>query len=280
MLLVALQVLAAVAPAQNEPDTIRTPKESSAPLDGASTGLSGALKPQLFDTPRAVGSRPRDSSSVVAGDSLGYSSAASLASAETDPGAVHLVRNPAVPPAWPHYGGVHEFGAWSGDSLMTGHLFGDAKDIRFGTADVNYSFLMRQDRRWSLRYSPEATVLATLDQPATASRPRRMRSYGSGLSPVGFRANFFPEKRTQPLLSMNGGFLYFNQRVLSPQGSQFMFTIDFGCGLMFYTGRRQAVTIGYRYQHMSNADTAESNPGTDANTFFVGFSRFRTKGYH
>ncbi len=98
------------------------------------------------------------------------------------------------------------------------------------------------------------------------------------MSPEGFQADFFPRSRVQPFLSNNGGFLYFANEVLSPQGSRFMFIIDFGVGINIFRKERQAVTIGYRYQHLSNANISFHNPGTDANTFYVGVSRFRTKG--
>lgn len=68
------------------------------------------------------------------------------------------------------------------------------------------------------------------------------------------------------------------QRVLNPQGSRFMYTIDCGAGINIFRHKNQAVCIGYRYQHLSNANISHHNPGTDANTFYVGISRFRTKG--
>ncbi len=57
-----------------------------------------------------------------------------------------------------------------------------------------------------------------------------------------------------------------------------MYTVDFGAGVNIFRRERQVVTIGYRYQHFANADLSAHNPGTDANTFYVGVSRFRTKG--
>jgi len=121
-----------------------------------------------------------------------------------------------------------------------------------------------------------------LDEPLPKNPNRftqRKRTYGSGLSPVGFRTNFFTDSRVQPFLSTDGGFIYFIDRVLSPQGSQWMYTIDFGGGLQIFRKQRQAVSIGYRYQHLSNANISLHNPGTDTNVFYVAVSRFRTKGY-
>jgi len=135
-----------------------------------------------------------------------------------------------------------------------------------------------------LRYSPEMTALAMIDWATPTPAPagnlynQRKRVYGGGLSPVGIQWGFLPLRRVQPFFSTNGGFIYFTDRVLNPQGSKFMYIIDYGAGLNIFHHRNQAITIGYRYQHLSNANISHHNPGTDANTFYVGISRFHTKG--
>lgn len=185
-------------------------------------------------------------------------------------------------PEYPFPGGVHEFGAWWGLSLMSGHIWGYAKDVKYMPIDLRYSYQLERWRHWTMRYSPELTALAMIDEPvANQSNPelKRKRTYGSGLSPVGFQSDFFPSSRVQPFLSTDGGFIYFTDRVLSPQGSRWMYTIDFGAGVNIFRKLRQAVTIGYRYQHLSNANISLHNPGMDANTFYLSVSRFRTKGY-
>jgi hypothetical protein len=221
-----------------------------------------------------------DADTAVAAPASIVGKPAPLAPGET--GFVHTVSKTEALPTWPHPGGVHEFGAWWGLSLISGHLWGYAKDIKYMPVDLNYSYLFVNRQTWNFRYAPEVTALAMLDEPvpgATNKELKRKRTYGGGASPVGFRASFYPSSRVQPLLSTNGGFIYFGDRVLSPQGSQFMYTIDFGGGLMIMRGQRQSVTIGYRYQHLSNANISHHNPGTDTNVFYVAVSRFRTKGY-
>jgi hypothetical protein len=110
----------------------------------------------------------------------------------------------------------------------------------------------------------------------TTPQTLRKRAYGSGLSPDGFQLDLRPYRRVQPFLSHNGGFIYFADRVLSSEGSRFMYTVDFGGGVNILRKNNQAITLGYRYQHLSNANISERNPGTDANTFYVGVSRFRS----
>ncbi|MGA7525256.1 MAG: acyloxyacyl hydrolase [Acidobacteriaceae bacterium] len=198
-----------------------------------------------------------------------------------------VVQNPSAArplPVWPEPGGVHEFGAWWGLSLMSGHIWGYAKDVKYMPIDVRYTYLFTQHQYWTMRYAPEMTALAMLDEPNPNAAPtdvfnQRERAYGSGVSPVGFESDFIPRSRVQPFFSTNGGFIYFDQRVLSPEGSQWMYTIDFGTGIHIFRKARQDVTIGYRYQHLSNGNISMHNPGTDANTFYVAISRFRTKGY-
>jgi opacity protein-like surface antigen len=56
------------------------------------------------------------------------------------------------------------------------------------------------------------------------------------------------------------------RRDLTPDSSQFNFTIDYGAGIQVFTSPRRAITIDYRYYHISNADIA-INPGTDANVY-------------
>jgi hypothetical protein len=201
-----------------------------------------------------------------------------------------IVRNPTThyAPVYPRPGGVHEFGAWWGLSIISGHVWGYAGDIKYMPIDVRYTYLFTAHRSWTMRYAPEITALAMLSQPVPGAKPTtaqpaaqylRQRVYGSGISPVGFESDFFPAKRVQPFFSTNGGALYFADRVLSPQGSQWMYTIDFGTGIHVFRKARQDWTIGYRYQHLSNANISQHNPGTDANTFYIAVSRFRTKGY-
>lgn len=194
-------------------------------------------------------------------------------------------------PRWPHYGGVHEFGAWWGVSLLSTNLWGTTNDIRYMPIELNYSYLLNRsaDRvsyllkrsadRVQFRYEPELVALAMVDQPNPGGKTRylkRTRTYGAGLSPAGLRMSFLPNRPVEPFFSAHGGFLGFTDPVLGPKGSQYLSTVDFGGGLTFFRKLRQSVSVGYRYQHLASTTGSAS---TDANTVYVQISRFRTKGY-
>jgi hypothetical protein len=227
-------------------------------------------------------SDPEPAASVSPGGGVTPESVEDVRSATEDGGSeTFVVQRAPQPQQLILPGGTHELGAWWGLSLISGHLWGGAGDVKYMPIDVRYSYRFLLHEHWALRYSPEITALAMIDWPTpkgAAPLDLRKRSYGSGLSPEGLQADFFPRSRLQPFLSNNAGFIYFADKVLSTQGSQFMSTVDFGAGINIFRKERQVVTIGYRYQHLANADLSVHNPGTDANTFYVGVSRFRTKG--
>jgi hypothetical protein len=81
----------------------------------------------------------------------------------------------------------------------------------------------------------------------------------------------------QPFLSQNGGVIFFLNPALSAEGSHVVYTADLGVGVNIFHLQRQAVTLGYRYQHLHDADLSAPVTGTDANTFYLGISRFRVR---
>lgn len=185
-----------------------------------------------------------------------------------------------APKAPPVYGGDHEFGFISGLSPHGGPIWGYQQNVRYSPTVLRYSYLVLERPKWTIRYSPEVTALAVMHENSKSivNPNAPVTHFGAGVSPEGFQMTFRPRQRVQPFLSNDGGFVYYADRVLSPQGSQFMYTIDFGAGLDLFTSPHNALTMGFRYQHLSNANISEHNPGTDAQTFYLGFSHFHTHG--
>ena len=215
------------------------------------------------------------SSSASSTDSAGTSSApASAAVVSAKPG-------PVVESA-PRYGGIHEFTVTAGISRMSGHVFGYRKDVDTEVINLRYARVMKNGRHFTASYSPEVTPYINLEEPIYNNNDTgnieisRKQTVGGGVTPVGFTFDFLPSHRIQPFWRSNYGVLYFHDRVLSPEGSQFMHTVDFGVGIHIYQARNVSTTLGFRYIHMSNANISLHNPGTDAELFYLGFSRFHS----
>ena len=175
----------------------------------------------------------------------------------------------------------HEFSVGTGAAFGSGHVFGFAQDRRLYLANARYGRSFATIRNIRLRYTAEITPLAILAEPYDLGVPTlgtgtsREYIYGGGFSPIGLQVNFRDGKRLQPVLDSNGGALWFTRKVLSPEASRFNFTIHVGFGLQMFVSRARAVTLGYRYHHLSNANITNRNPGTDSHMVYVRFSAFR-----
>jgi Lipid A 3-O-deacylase (PagL) len=210
--------------------------------------------------------------------SVGASESSSVPAAS----AIFRVPRPYVATHSPRYGGTHEFAVTAGISRMSGHWLGYRRDVDVEVINLRYSRVMKIDPHVTISYSTEVTPYINLEEPLYNLNDMgpveisRKQTVGGGVTPVGFSFDFFPGHRIQPFWRCNYGVLYFHDRVLSPEGSQFMHTVDFGVGFHIYQTRTVSTTLGFRYIHMSNANIADHNPGTDAETFYIGFSRFHS----
>jgi hypothetical protein len=183
--------------------------------------------------------------------------------------------------------GMNEFGIWGGGSPKSPTLIGTTEDARLAIVGLRYGRILAAGNGVAFEYTADFIPIAVTSYPHlifTVSGPglnnftverSRKSVYGAGLSPIGFQAIFRRRKRVKPFTSISGGFLYFNDPVPDGLGTKFNFTFDFGGGVQLFTHSRRAVTIGYKFQHFSNAGRGQVNPGFDANIFYAGFSVFK-----
>src|SRR3954451_4062481 len=108
------------------------------------------------------------------------------------------------------------------------------------------------------------------------AHPGRRTTYGWGLEPVGFNFNFRRRHRFQPVVGINGGLAIFRRDVPISNSNSFNFTFSLRGGMQIFTSESRSVTIGYRFHHISNANTGNPfNPGIDSNFIYAGYSFHR-----
>lgn len=176
--------------------------------------------------------------------------------------------------------GTNEYGLWGGGSFNSPTLIGTAEDRKFLVIGLRYGRVLATSKHVAYEYTFDVVPLAVVFQPKLAlsmNRDGESKHYGFGISPIGFKANFNRENKVKPFLNLSGGFLYFKTPVpIDISGAtRFNFTFDFGGGIQFFTNSRQAITLGYKFHHLSNAGRSAVNPGLDANVFYIGFSIFK-----
>jgi len=179
----------------------------------------------------------------------------------------------------------NEFGVWAGISFDAPTWIGKTPDARFGNIGLRYGRVLAANDSlafsWTIDAVPIAvlsvnrfTIVPTGSGSFTIKRTRE-HAYAAGLSPIGLKLNFRRSQMLQPFASGTGGFLYFSKDVPVPGARRFNFTFDFGGGVQIVRNSGRAITIGYKYQHISNGDRSPINPGVDVQMIYGGFSIFK-----
>ncbi|MFA4984393.1 MAG: acyloxyacyl hydrolase [Candidatus Omnitrophota bacterium] len=86
------------------------------------------------------------------------------------------------------------------------------------------------------------------------------------------KIGLFPEGWTlQPYIKGGAGFLYMSQHTLE-EGTQFNFNECIGAGMHYFFRKNAALTLEYRYRHLSNCDIKLPNGGIDSDFVIGGIS--------
>lgn len=185
-----------------------------------------------------------------------------------------------------------EWSVWSGVSFESpaGTFIGVTRDREFFILSLQYGRRIIANRDVTLEYTVDFIPVAIVTKnPKIDIHSRRVFTdggwiyiatgvspvYGFGMSPVGFKFHFLQGRHARVFLSASGGFLAFAENVPHPDARKFNFTFDFGGGVQIWARSNWGVTLGYKLHHLSNANTADANPGLDASIFYIGISSFR-----
>jgi Lipid A 3-O-deacylase (PagL) len=95
--------------------------------------------------------------------------------------------------------------------------------------------------------------------------------YGLGLSPLVWRWNTEPRGRYAPYTEVAAGLLWTTAPV-PLRTAKANFLAHMAGGLRVMIRPHQALVLGYRFDHMSNGNRLEDNPGMNAHAVHVGWS--------
>jgi len=97
------------------------------------------------------------------------------------------------------------------------------------------------------------------------------RATGAGLSPLLLRWSFTRRTTIEPFVDIAAGVMLTNQQV-PEQTTKFNFTAHAGGGARIRIADRWGVIVGYRFHHLSNANTAPRNPAINSNVGYAGLT--------
>ena len=168
---------------------------------------------------------------------------------------------------------------WSGYSPGSVRFLGFVRGARFAAVSVRYQRVLARDADGTraIDYVGEFVPLATMTYepvngapPPAAARGERTL-YGWGLTLAGVRLrNTGGTDWWHPYLEGGLGFVYFADPLPDRRGRRFNFTAWVGVGVRLRVGPGAAVTLGYRFHHLSNGFRGQINPGFDSNIFHLG----------
>jgi hypothetical protein len=164
---------------------------------------------------------------------------------------------------------VWEIGVWGGEAFgkSEGQAFGEThlSMAGFHAGRVIHQSEPTSGYRRSLEYVVELQPLFVVTRAQTA--------YGGGFSPIGLKWNFAPRRdgRYRPYLEMNGGAIFTEKNVPAGRTDVFNFTASFGPGVMIALTPTQALSVGLRYWHLSNANLGYNNPAFNTVQLVVGY---------
>jgi hypothetical protein len=175
----------------------------------------------------------------------------------------------------------HELRVLAGYSPNSPTVIGTATGRELATAEVSYSYRCWSWPHVSLSYTAGMMPAVVLRQPEQlelgfllAQEIPAHAVYGFAVIPVGFLAEFARRRRLHPIAELNGGIIASTEpipeRGLNATGLNFIF--DIGGGVRWNVSGTAAVTVGYRFLHISNANTTSFNPGLDNNVLYASYS--------
>jgi opacity protein-like surface antigen len=182
---------------------------------------------------------------------------------------------PGAAPTYALTEGTNEFGIWGGGSPDSNVAIGTTPDTSMLLIGLRYGRVLKAWDSISLEYTFDLLPAAVVFQPSHVRDGTGSASiYGAGITPFGLKLNFGQESWIKPFIAASVGFLYFTDDVPVPDSSRFNFTPEVGVGVQFFLTPKRAVTVGYKYFHISNAGTGDRNPGLDNNVIYAGYSFF------
>jgi opacity protein-like surface antigen len=194
--------------------------------------------------------------------------------------------------------GANEYQVWGGYSPDSLTWIGKSEARRLFMAGAGWRRVLLSTDRFAWKYTIDIVPVALVSQPTLngveevqdpakilalcqadgvkCGPAGRRSTYGIGFAPIGFEFNFRRRHRVQPVLNINAGLLHFSRDVPVAGSAATNFTFSWGAGLQIFTSPSRSITVGYRFHHISNANSGNPfNPGIDSNFIYAGFSFHR-----
>lgn len=125
-------------------------------------------------------------------------------------------------------------------------------------------------------YSPNTYLFYTVDitpyikyhYPQRDRNELKTTVNGFGISPFGLQLEHLLINRFSFLSGFSGGFAFVDQNFPTQKGRKLNFMFDLSTSILTKVANHLSVALGYKFHHISNANTGSENPGIDSNFLY------------
>jgi hypothetical protein len=103
-----------------------------------------------------------------------------------------------------------------------------------------------------------------------------VRSHGFGFSPLLWRWSFEPRGQLAPFVELGGGGLWTGVD-LPGETTRANYTAHVTLAVRLLQGRARGAVVGYRFDHISNGNRVDPNPGVNAHVMVIGWTMLRPR---
>ncbi|MCG8372205.1 MAG: acyloxyacyl hydrolase [Balneolales bacterium] len=104
---------------------------------------------------------------------------------------------------------------------------------------------------------------------------RKDNAWGAGISPFGVIFKTSGQKNVSFEYGIASGIVYMNKFFPTDRSGRLNYTIDLSISIEKKIFEQSGLLFGYKFHHISNAQTGTQNPGIDSNIFFISYKTYR-----
>lgn len=162
---------------------------------------------------------------------------------------------------------------WGGYSAQSVPFLGKTKNSQTQILRIGFQKHLKDlNGDLSLWYTAGIIPYIHFDYPKRDANDRRTTNNGFGISPAGFLIKNNKARWFTPFIQTTGGIIYMDDYFPTDQARRLNYTFDIIIGNIFQINTYSDISLGYKFHHISNAQTGNQNPGLDSNFLFLKLS--------
>lgn len=168
---------------------------------------------------------------------------------------------------------IHRVTFWGGYSAVSVRFLGKTREAKSQIFAFGYQRkLMKYSPNYDLWFTADVIPYLQFNYSKRDDDGRQVERLGAGISPIGFKIVNTISNFWNPYLKTSGSFIYMNKNFPTDRSRQLNFSFDIDLGNTIHLNNDLLLSFGYKFHHISNAETGTENPGLDSNFIFLKIS--------